>query len=251
MPISEKISWEIDGGPVGETALGPVSFMHRASAAENPAAPLGHHLQDSTHVSFGVITTGFTLGRLRAEGSIFNGREPDETRHDFDFAPLQSWSVRLSVSPTRNWSAQYSFGRLRKLDLSLENAKRHTASISYNRPLRRGNWASSLIWGRNSFERHRTHPNSFLFESTVNFMSRNYAYTRLELHSSELLRFRVGAYTFGGVRDLVHNDFGQIGLGADVTFYSKPAAIAVLYGENPVSVHVFLRFRPGLKQHHH
>ena len=31
------------GAPIGEPALGPIAFMHRSSAAENPMSPLGHH----------------------------------------------------------------------------------------------------------------------------------------------------------------------------------------------------------------
>ena len=47
----------------------------------------------------------------------------------------------------------------------------------------------------------------------------------------------------------MHNRYGQIGLGADVTFYSKPAALDPIYGSNPVSMHVFLRLRPGKMSH--
>ena len=36
---------------MGEPALGPVPFMHRASAAENPTAPIAHHIFDSTHIA--------------------------------------------------------------------------------------------------------------------------------------------------------------------------------------------------------
>src|SRR5690349_7256668 len=46
----------VEGDAVGEPALGPTWFMHRASAAENPTAPLGHHMLDSTHITPGVIT---------------------------------------------------------------------------------------------------------------------------------------------------------------------------------------------------
>jgi hypothetical protein len=56
--------------------------------------------------------------------------------------------------------------------------------------------------------------------------------------------FRVGAYTFGGVRDLVQNERWRLGLGTDVTFYSKPAVLDAAYGNDPVSFHVFLRLRP-------
>src|SRR5579871_4990187 len=54
LPISEKVTWELYGGPSAEPALGPVTYIHRASATEDPLAPLSHHLQDSTHTSFGV-----------------------------------------------------------------------------------------------------------------------------------------------------------------------------------------------------
>ena len=112
VPLAEKISWLLYGGPAGEPALGPTAFVHRISAAENPAAPLSHHLQDSTHISYGVVITGFVIDRFKVEASAFNGREPDERRYDFDLAPLDSWSVRLSAAPGRNWTAQYSYGRL-------------------------------------------------------------------------------------------------------------------------------------------
>jgi hypothetical protein len=63
--------------------------------------------------------------------------------------------------------------------------------------------------------------------------------------------YRIGAYTFGGVRDLIHSSTWQVGLGADVTFYSKPPVLDQFYGENPVSFHVFLRLRPGSSGHSH
>jgi hypothetical protein len=61
VPLTEKVSWELYGGPSAEPALGPVPYLHRASVSELPLAPLGHHLQDSTHTSFGVVTTGFVI----------------------------------------------------------------------------------------------------------------------------------------------------------------------------------------------
>ncbi|MFX9626914.1 hypothetical protein ABTU79_19970, partial [Acinetobacter baumannii] len=42
------------GGPVGEPALGPSAFIHRASARYNPEAPITHHWFDSTHITYGV-----------------------------------------------------------------------------------------------------------------------------------------------------------------------------------------------------
>lgn len=42
-------------------ALGPVAFMHCPSTIINPDATLGHHRQDTTHITFGVATAGFGL----------------------------------------------------------------------------------------------------------------------------------------------------------------------------------------------
>ena len=39
LPVGERGSWFAYVGYPGEPALGPVAFMHRASAAENPSAP--------------------------------------------------------------------------------------------------------------------------------------------------------------------------------------------------------------------
>jgi hypothetical protein len=260
LPLTERLSWLLYGGPAAEPALGPVTYSHRASASENPAAPLSHHLQDSTHTSFGVVTTGLVVDRFKLEGSLFNGREPNETRYTIQPAALDSWSFRLAAAPTRNWVAQYSYGRLMHPEAAEPgNEKRQTASVEYNRPFAGGNWATTLIWGRKHKELAGTNQNSYLLESTVNFRRMNYAYTRLELVDKDELfpalspapTFRIGAYTFGGVRDLLQTSTGQIGLGADVTFYSKPGALDAVYGGNPVSIRVFLRLRPGRAPHGH
>ena len=194
----------------------------------------------------------------RSKASAFNGREPDERRYNFDLAPLDSWSARLSVAPGRNWTAQYSYGHLVHPEaIEPGNTNRQTASLAYNRRFTAGNWATTLIWGRNFKVATRRVQNSYALESTVNFGRRNYAYTRLEMVDKDELfpaalsaaSYRIGAYTLGGVRDLVQGRYGQVGLGADVTFYSKPVALDTVYGSAPVSLHVFLRFRPPAMEH--
>jgi len=258
-PLTKKISWEFYGGPSAEPALGPVTYIHRASASELPLAPLGHHLQDSTHTSFGVITTGFVIDRVKLEASAFNGREPNEERWSIQLAALDSWSGRAFVAPTRNWTAQYSIGRLVHPEALEGSQWRQTASVEYNRPLAAGRWTTSLIWGRVHKISADTNLNSYLLESTLNFRQRNYGFSRLELVDKDELfplaavhpAYRIGAYTFGGVRDLVQNRAWQLGLGADVTFYSKPSALDGSYGNHPVSFQIFLRMRPGGSGEHH
>jgi hypothetical protein len=260
LPLTDKLSWEFYGGPAAEPALGPVTYIHRTSASELPLAPLSHHLQDSTHTSFGVITTGFVIDRIKLEASAFNGREPNEQRWSVQLAALDSWSGRASVAPSRKWAAQYSIGRLEHPEaLEPGSQWRQMASVEYNRPLTRGNWATSMIWGRVHKIEPGTNLNSYLLESTLNFQTRNYAFSRLELVDKDELfpaapvhpAYRIGAYTFGGERDVVQNRAWQLGLGADVTFYSKPAVLDTAYGNSPVSFQLFVRLRPGIRNHDH
>ena len=268
LPLGEKGTWFSYFGYPGEPALGPVAFMHRASAGLNPSAPLSHHLQDSSHISFGVFTTGFTYRWFKLEGSVFNGREPDENRYNFEANPWNSRSARLSFAPNSNWSMQVSHGFLRDPEaLEPGDVRRTTASIRYNRRFTRGSWATSFIWGRN----HESHGgeifnlNGYVAESSVRFAERNSVYTRLELvDKNQLLRaadrallgitdhhpsFRIGAYTFGGSRDLFNSERITVALGADVAFYSKPSILDPLYGNNPTSYRVFINLRPGRMSH--
>jgi hypothetical protein len=263
-PLGERGTWFTYFGYPGEPALGPTAFMHRASASENPSAALSHHLQDSSHISFGVLTTGFTYRWLKLEGSVFNGREPDENRYNLEANPWTSRSVRLSVAPNSNWAIQVSHGLLRNPEaLEPGDVRRTTASVSYNKPFGRGNWATSLIWGRNheSHDGEISNLNGYVTESTVNFQDKNYLYTRLEVvDKNKLLRaddrlrlgitdhhpsFRIGAYTFGGARDVWTAEKLSMAIGGDFTFYSKPSRLDSIYGDNPTSYHFFIRFRPG------
>src|SRR5437868_4507065 len=147
LPLGERGTWFTYFGYPGEPALGPVAFMHRMSAAENPSATLSHHLQDSTHISFGVLTTGFTYRWFKVEASIFNGREPDENRYDFDAHKWNSRSARVSFAPNKNWTAQVSYGFLRSPENQDPNVdvRRATASMQYNKPFNRGNWAAAFV----------------------------------------------------------------------------------------------------------
>ncbi len=259
LPLTKKLSWELYGGPSAEPALGPVTYLHRASASELPLAPLGHHLQDSTHTSFGVVSTGLVIDRIKIEGSAFNGHEPNEERWSIQTGALDSWSGRASVAPTANWTGQYSVGRLEHPEAAEPGSQwRQTASIEYDRPVVACNWATSFVWGRVHKIATGTNLNSYLLESTLNFREKNYAFTRLELVDKDELfpqapvhpAYHVGAYTFGGVRDLIHDHAWQLGLGADVTVYSKAAALDAAYGALPVSFQIFLRARAGNTQAH-
>src|SRR5262245_49126842 len=182
--ITERSQLYVYGGPVGEPALGPTAFPHRASASENPVAALGHHQQDSTHISNNVITLGFVQGPVQLEASTFHGREPDENRWNIDGGTPDSFSSRLTIGPTKNLSGQFSIGRINNRE-ALEpglDSLRTKASIQHNVLFNSGHISSSLIWGRNKdLPGHGARIfNAYTAESTVNFYNRNWVWTRIE-----------------------------------------------------------------------
>lgn len=251
--------------PMGDPAMGPTAYPHRASASEDPIASLGHHLQDSTHIADDVITTGLTYKIARFEASGFHGREPDEFRWDIDSGKIDSWSVRATVNPAQNWSTQYSFAHLTSPeDLHPnEDIDRMTASVMYNRPITHGNWASTLLWGRNRTSEGLVW-NGYLAESTLRFANRNYVWGRIENvdRTNELLfrniaeppNFqesiigRVQAYSGGYDRDLNLIPHLAIAPGAQLTVYSTPSTLKAQYGDHPVGVVLFVRVRPFGKE---
>jgi hypothetical protein len=262
LKLGEKSLLSFYFAPMGDPALGPAAYPHRASALENPAGTLGHHQEDSTHIADDVVTVGFTHRSARVEVSGFHGREPDEFRWDVDSGKIDSWSTRLTLQPGKNWSGQYSYGRLVSPEALFadEDQERMTASAMYNRPLHEGNWASTALWGRTRSLRDNSIFNSYLLESTVRFATRNYAWTRMENadRSNELLLARaplpagfteerigrVQAYTFGYSHDFDIIPHVSSALGAQMTTYGVPDVLRALYGEHPVGGMVFLRFRP-------
>ena len=257
VPIAASTGLTLAGGPVGEPALGPVAFMHRPSAADNPTAPLGHHTFDSTHISFGVITAAVDHGPFVLEGSVFNGREPDENRWDFDFAPLDSFSGRVWYRPTHEWELQLSSGRLKHPEeLEPGNIVRTTASASWRRLNGAGFSAVTMGFGRNDTDHGARH--ALLVEGTRH-ADLNTLYSRFEALQVETALLQTGtvvdgptadvkdpviALTLGGVRDVLAWRGFEGGLGADVTFYRVPSALQPTYSSHPVSFHVFFRLRP-------
>jgi hypothetical protein len=263
--FSERTRMYIYGGPIGEPALGPPAYPHRASASENPIAALGHHQVDSTHVSDDVITVGFSRGPFQLEASTFHGREPDENRWNIDQGIPDSFSSRLTVGVGNHVVGQFSMGRINNREALEPNLDtlRTTASIQHDVRFSGGHVSSSLIWGRN-----KDLPgsgarifNSYTMESTVNFLNRNWVWTRIEnvdrdqtlligevpaaLQVEENPIGRVQAYTFGYERDLpIGPSFLNIGLGFQATAYGLPPQLKSIYGDHPASFQVFLHFTP-------
>lgn len=181
--VGRGLAVQIYGGPAGEPALGATAFPHRASAMPDPLAPLSHHWQDATHISFGVLTLGVFNRWVKLEGSWFNGREPDEERFDLDLRGFDSFAGRLSVNPSREWSLQASYGFLDSPE-ALEPGQsihRVTSSAMYTTKLGdHRSWATTAIWGRN-MPSSGDASDSLLLESALDLGKWGVTFARAEL----------------------------------------------------------------------
>jgi len=258
VPLGSEAGAWIQLAPVGEPALGPTAFMHRASAGENPTAPLGHHWQDSTHIAFHVVTFGAGWKWIALDGSVFRGQEPDEHRWDIEGGRIDSASGRVRFFLPGGWSAEVSHGFLKNPEpLEPGDIHRTTAAVSYGAGGDRA-FAAMLLWGRND-ERHGS-SDAYLIEGAWQASAADHLYARAELawKDEDLLltkrltdetrgiRFaRIGAFTLGYLRELGVLRGIRSGIGADVTGYTFPAALDPVYGRSPVSFHAYVRFRWG------
>jgi hypothetical protein len=246
--------------PSGEPALGPVAFMHRPSAMDNPVAPLGHHWQDATHISYGTATAGLFGHRWRLEASAFNGREPDDQRWNFDPIRLDSYSARVTVNPAPAWSFTAGYGYLHTPEARHpgESINRMTASILHGRALgESGQWASALVWGANAVHGGGAASHSALLESEAVLNARHTVFGRAEYaqkSAGELDlgapfvhddRFGVTAVTAGYVREVAGGGGGTVGVGGLVTLNAVPRSLEAAYGSRtPLGAAIFIRLRP-------
>lgn len=247
-------------GYPGEPALGPPTFMHRLSAMNIPDAPLGHHYADATHITFGVATLGFRYKDVKIEGSTFKGREPNEERYGFDSPKFDSYSVRLSYNPSREWALQVSNGWIHSPeDLEpQQNVDRFTASAMNTHLLKGDNYISTtLVYGQNHFsDNHKTLP-SVLLESNLQLRKTaiygRYEYVQkdadeLDLHElyTSNPNFNINAFTLGINQILATVKHTDLRAGIQATVNASPSALKTLYGTAPVGFEVYLRISPSI-----
>lgn len=262
-PITRGLAAELYAGLAGEPALGPVAFMHRPSAQSDPLAPLGHHWQDATHISFGVVTAGLYSRRWKLEGSAFNGREPDEHRWNLDLRRIDSYSGRLTVNPTARVSLSGWYGYLASPEAlhPAESVHRYGASAMYGgRGIRGGSWASTVVWGANEHAGRVEH--SVLAESNLEIGHANTIFARAERvrKSAEDLvlpgvdadrEFDITSLVLGYVREIASIPGGTIGVGGRASVNLVPAAVGRFYGTRaPKGIDVYIRIRPKVMTGH-
>ena len=247
----------------GEPALGPVAFMHRPSSLYNPDAPIGHHWQDATHVTFGVATLGIRHQNMKLEGSVFTGREPDEDRYGFDKPRFDSYSLRLSYNPVPALALQLSQAWINDLHEfgPREDVRKTTASVIHSAAL--GNHKAvntTVVWGYNRANNHGD-AHSVLAETAFTFNNTAVygKYEWVQKSAQDLLLgeaidhhrlFPVNAATLG-VQQSVANAFkAHIAIGAQASWYPAANGLEAIYGRNPVAAQVYLRLYPGMMHAH-
>jgi hypothetical protein len=254
--INKKTDVFIYAGYPGEPALGSVAFMHRVSSLYNPDAPLSHHWNDGTHITFGVLTGGIRLDKFKLDASVFTGREPDENRYDFDAPHFNSYSGRITCNPGPNWSLQASQGFIRSPEITHpdEDVYRTTASVVYSKPLPHDHFLFvTALWGLNhsSVNEHAIllemvwNINRFSSYGRYEFVQKSSEELDLDEHSyGHNVLFPVHALTLGLGYDLIKSKAGRITLGAQATSYLVDQRLHTLYGAYPLSAQVYLRFYP-------
>lgn len=265
VPVTRDMAISLYAAPVGEPAMGPVAFMHRPAAQNEPLAPIGHHWQDATHITFGVLTAGVYTRQFKLEGSLFNGREPDQNRYDFDFRALDSYSARLIWNPTPNWNASTSYGFLKspegatpdRSQRRLSAAVQHSSRIGVN-----GELALAATYGANKNSDQHGLENSVALEGNVQLDDWNTIYARGEFvqKSAEDLVvagvpantvYPVYAFSGGYIRELAQYGQTTLGLGVSGSINVVPSTLFATYGtRTPLGLVVYLRLRPAVMAGH-
>lgn len=254
--INKDLDLFVYAGYPGEPALGSVAFMHRVSSLYGPDAPLSHHWNDGTHITFGVLTAGVRYRKFKLDVSNFTGREPDENRYNFDMPRFDSYSARLSFNPNPYWALQVSQGFIKSPEplRPAEDVYRTTASAVYSKPLGAGKFLNVTgLWGLNQ---SHANENAALLEAAfvvkrVSVFGR-YEYVEKSVEELDLdetrfnhdARFRVNALSLGLSVDVLSSKALRMAIGAQGSYYSADARLDDLYGKNPVSGQVFLRIYP-------
>jgi hypothetical protein len=247
-------------GYPGEPALGPPVFMHRLSAMNDPDAPLGHHYQDATHITFGVATLGFRYKDFKLEGSTFTGREPDEFRYNFDAIHLDSYSLRLSYNPAKEWALQVSNGWLHSPEVAepQQNVDRFTASAMHTKTIGDdGYLATTLVYGQNHYSDNKKTEPSVLLESTWQMHKAaiygRYEFVQKDAEELDMLTalpqdpfLNINALTLGTSYILSTVKNTNLTGGVQATLNVSPSAVKGLYGATPIGFEVYIRVSPTM-----
>ncbi len=267
--FSESLSGFIYLGYPGEPAIGPPAFMHRLSAMSDPDAPISHHWQDATHITFGVATAGIKYDRFKLEGSLFTGAAPDENRLNFDKPLFDSYSGRISYNPTSEIALQFSRAFLKNPDRDFSNEWLSTASAIYTHVFGGEEWISNtLVWSSKTSHHSAviiytpkadtilTPEVSILAETEFHFLG-NALYGRFEYVEKAQAELVIGVSSLEkepvkeltiGINRKLFDDYGvDLDLGIQGTINFLPTNIAFVYKDQyPKAFELYLALHPKM-----
>jgi hypothetical protein len=248
--------------PRGESTDGPIAFMHRDSAADNPDAPLGHHVgQDVGHISSTVLGGQLHIGQIIVEASVFNGTEPNPTVVDLPLGPINSEALRVTYAFTSGHQVMASVANVEQTDAQYPgttSATRLSASLYDHLGL--GDFGlldHTFIVG--SITRHPTDSplTSFLDEGLLKRGSSDIWWrievlqrlaSELEISTSPVpagdMKHWISAVTFGYTRWSTPYHNLQFGLGASLTMDVVPGDWAGSYdSRTPLTARLLFQLR--------
>ena len=123
-----------------------------------------------------------------------------------------------------------------------------------------GDWQTMLAWGRNKKNPGLT-TDAWLLESALHLAPAWTLFGRFESGEKDELFaedsprhgrvFQVDKLSIGAVRDFGATRFGTFGIGAVISQHVLPADLEDVYGSDPLSTMVFLRWKlEDATQHH-
>jgi len=225
-------------------------------------APISHHWQDGTHITFGVVTAGVFTRNVKLEASWFNGREPDENRTNLDYTGrrLDSYSARLTVNPGPRWSLSTWYAYLKSPEglHPDESLHRIGASALTTQPVgTKGTWSSGLIYGGNDQIGPGPLASSVVLESTLDLDGTNAFFGRAEYvrkSAAELVipsappttEYEVGALALGFQRTVGTVAGFAAGAGVRGSVNFVPSSLNAVYGSRaPAGAAIYLQLRPA------
>ena len=192
---------------------------------------------------------------------MFNGREPDENRTNFDYQgrSLDSWAGRFTWNPSAHWSLSGSYGYLKSPESRdpAESVHRINASVMNGHTFgRHGELATTVAFGANRHSGADHLEPSWLLESNLEVGGAHSVFARAEYvqkGAEDLVlgptgpagEFTVTSLVGGYVYEFDRGGIVRTGIGARASINMVPSTLEPYYGTRaPRGFALYVRFRP-------
>lgn len=236
----------------GSSARRALVYDYPGFALENPMQSA--YWLDSTRERSSAVTLGYAWRDVSVESSTIAADDQKDGPVRSEPPKFDVRSARLSYNLAPNWVVRLSRGAVSNLDQLVPNdeVRRTAFAATYTMPFERGDWQTTLAWGRNA-RKFRESTMGYLLESTVRFSGTHALFGRIEQVGSDgLMRedesvqrqlFKMNRLSLGYFYDLRTAGPLHLDVGALVTRHLVPTAMEPSYGNDPTTYMMFVRFR--------